>query len=52
VQGPAQFTSLGENPKPASFIFQWQPPGNYNQVLPVGASGSVKIIFPKPNWTG
>jgi branched-chain amino acid transport system substrate-binding protein len=52
VQGPAQFTSLGENPKPASFIFQWQPPGNYNQVLPVGAPGSVKIIFPKPNWTG
>jgi branched-chain amino acid transport system substrate-binding protein len=52
VQGPAQFTSLGENPKPASFIFQWQPPGRYNQVLPVRAPGSVKIIFPKPNWTG
>jgi branched-chain amino acid transport system substrate-binding protein len=51
VQGPAQFTSLGENPKPASFIFQWQN-GHYVQVLPVGAPGSVKIIFPKPPWAG
>jgi branched-chain amino acid transport system substrate-binding protein len=51
VQGPAQFTSLGENPKPASFIFQWQH-GHYVQVLPVGAPGSVKIIFPKPSWAG
>jgi branched-chain amino acid transport system substrate-binding protein len=51
VQGPAQFTSLGENPKPASFIFQWQN-GHYVQVLPVGAPGSVKITFPKPPWTG
>jgi branched-chain amino acid transport system substrate-binding protein len=49
VQGPAQFTSLGANPKPAAFIFQWQN-GHYNQVLPVGAPGSAKIIFPKPNW--
>jgi branched-chain amino acid transport system substrate-binding protein len=51
VQGPAQFTALGENPKPASFIFQWQN-GHYVQVLPAGAPGSVKIIFPKPPWTG
>ena len=51
VQGPVQFTALGQNPKPASFIFQWQN-GNYVQVLPVGAPGSVKIIFPKPNWSG
>jgi branched-chain amino acid transport system substrate-binding protein len=51
VQGPAQFTSLGENPKPAAFIFQWQN-GHYNQVLPVGALGSVKMIFPKPYWGG
>jgi branched-chain amino acid transport system substrate-binding protein len=51
VQGPARFTSLGENPRPASFIFQWQN-GHYNQVLPVGAPGSVKILFPKPNWIG
>ena len=50
VQGPARFTSLGENPIPASFIFQWQH-GSYVQVLPVAAPGSVKIIFPKPPWT-
>jgi branched-chain amino acid transport system substrate-binding protein len=51
VQGPARFTSLGENPRPASFIFQWQN-AHYNQVLPIGAPGSFKIIFPKPNWIG
>jgi branched-chain amino acid transport system substrate-binding protein len=51
VQGPVQFTALGQNPKPASFIFQWQN-GNYNQVLPASAPGSVKILFPKPNWGG
>jgi len=51
VQGPARFTSLGENPRPASFIFQWQN-GHYLQVLPAGAPGSVKILFPKPNWIG
>ena len=51
VQGPVQFTALGQNPKPASFIFQWQN-GNYNQVLPPGAPGSHKIIYPKPNWGG
>ena len=49
VQGPVQFTALGQNPKPASFIFQWQN-GNYNQVLPLGSPGAAKIIFPKPNW--
>jgi branched-chain amino acid transport system substrate-binding protein len=49
VQGPAKFDALGENPLPASFIFQWQN-GHYNQVIPVGAPGSVKILFPKPNW--
>jgi branched-chain amino acid transport system substrate-binding protein len=52
VQGPAQFDSLGENPRPAAFIFQWQSGANYNQVLPIGAPGSVKILFPKPPWTG
>jgi branched-chain amino acid transport system substrate-binding protein len=49
VQGPAQFNSLGENPKPAAFIFQWQH-DHYVQVLPADAQGSVKIIFPKPHW--
>jgi branched-chain amino acid transport system substrate-binding protein len=49
VQGPVRFDSLGENPNPAAFIFQWQN-GSYNEVLPVGAPGAVKIIFPKPAW--
>ena len=49
VQGPVKFGSLGQNPNPAAFIFQWQN-GSYNQVLPAGAPGSHKIIFPKPNW--
>jgi branched-chain amino acid transport system substrate-binding protein len=51
VQGPVQFNSLGENTKPVIFVFQWQN-GNYSQVLPVGAAGSGKIIYPKPNWGG
>lgn len=51
VQGPVQFNSLGMNTKPVLFVFQWQD-GNYAQVLPVGASGSGKIMFPKPNWAG
>src|SRR5215472_17540166 len=51
VQGPVQFNSLGMNMKPVVFVFQWQD-GNYAQVLPVGAAGSGKILFPKPNWGG
>jgi ABC-type branched-subunit amino acid transport system substrate-binding protein len=51
VQGPVQFDSLGMNTKPVIFVFQWQD-GNYAQVLPAGAPGSGKIIFPKPNWAG
>jgi branched-chain amino acid transport system substrate-binding protein len=51
VQGPVQFDSLGMNIKPVIFVFQWQD-GNYAQVLPVGAAGSGKIMFPKPSWTG
>jgi branched-chain amino acid transport system substrate-binding protein len=49
VQGPVQFDAIGENPKAAAFIFQWQN-GNYNQVLPVGSAGAVKITNPKPHW--
>jgi branched-chain amino acid transport system substrate-binding protein len=49
VQGPVQFDAIGENPKAAAFIFQWQN-GNYNQVLPAGSAGAVKIIDPKPQW--
>jgi branched-chain amino acid transport system substrate-binding protein len=51
VQGPVQFNSLGMNIKPVVFMFQWQS-GNYAQVLPTGAPGSVPILYPKPNWPG
>jgi branched-chain amino acid transport system substrate-binding protein len=49
VQGPVQFNALGENLVATAFIFQWQN-GKFVQVLPAGAPGSVKIIFPKPHW--
>jgi ABC-type branched-subunit amino acid transport system substrate-binding protein len=49
AQGPVQFNASGENPKPAAYVFQWQN-GKFVQVLPVGASGSVAIEYPKPNW--
>ena len=51
VEGPVKFDSLGENVKALSYIFQWQN-GKFVQVLPVGAQGSVPILYPKPNWTG
>jgi branched-chain amino acid transport system substrate-binding protein len=50
VQGPVQFNSHGENIKAIAFIFQWQN-GKFVQVLPVGASGSVAIVNPKPKWS-
>jgi branched-chain amino acid transport system substrate-binding protein len=50
VQGPVEFNSLGENTKAIAFIFQWQN-GKFVQILPVGASGSVPVLYPKPNWT-
>jgi branched-chain amino acid transport system substrate-binding protein len=50
VQGPAEFNSLGENTKAIAFIFQWQN-GNFVQVLPPDAPGSVKVLYPKPNWS-
>jgi branched-chain amino acid transport system substrate-binding protein len=50
VQGPVKFDALGENGAAAAFIFQWQQ-GSFNQVLPSGTSGSVKIISTKPPWT-
>jgi branched-chain amino acid transport system substrate-binding protein len=50
VQGPVRFNSLGENLVATAYIFQWQN-GKFVQVLPVGAQGSVKIMFPKPHWT-
>jgi hypothetical protein len=45
-----KFNSLGENVKAIAFIFQWQN-GNFVQVLPASATGSVKILDPKPNWS-
>jgi ABC-type branched-subunit amino acid transport system substrate-binding protein len=49
VQGPVKFDSLGRNLQATTFIFQWQN-GNFVQVLPAGAPGSVKIVNPKPAW--
>jgi branched-chain amino acid transport system substrate-binding protein len=49
VQGPVSFNSLGENTKAIAFIFQWQN-GKFVQVLPAGATGSVPVLYPKPNW--
>ena len=52
VQGQVKFDSLGENGQSVAFIFQWQNGGAaFNQVLPVGAAGSVAIIATKPAWT-
>ncbi len=52
VQGPVKFDTLGENGASAAFVFQWQDGGTqFNQVLPVGAGGSVAIIATKPAWT-
>ncbi|HUC58750.1 MAG TPA: amino acid ABC transporter substrate-binding protein [Streptosporangiaceae bacterium] len=50
MQGPVKFNSLGENTKAIAFIFQWQN-GKFVQVLPTGATGSVPVLYPKPNWT-
>ena len=49
VQGPVRFNSLGENLVATAYIFQWQN-GNFVQVLPASDPGSVKILYPKPNW--
>ena len=49
VQGPVKFDALGRNGAATTYIFQWQN-GKYVQVLPVGTSGSVAILNPKPAW--
>jgi branched-chain amino acid transport system substrate-binding protein len=51
VQGPVKFDSQGKNGAAAAFVFQWQKDATYKQVLPLGSTGSVAIINPKPNWT-
>ena len=49
VQGPVKFDAKGQNGAAAAFVFQWQK-GNQVQVLPVGASASKPVTYPKPNW--
>ena len=49
VQGPVKFDALGENGAAAAFIFQWQQ-GSFDQVLPTGTAGSVRVISTKPPW--
>jgi branched-chain amino acid transport system substrate-binding protein len=51
VQGNVTFDALGENGAAAAFVFQWQN-GQFDQVLPLGTTGSVGIIPTKPAWTG
>lgn len=51
VEGPVKFDSLGENGAAAAFAFQWQGT-NFVQVLPTNASGSVKVLYPKPSFGG
>jgi branched-chain amino acid transport system substrate-binding protein len=50
VQGPAKFSSVGENTVADKFIFQWQSGSHFVQVLPTTATGSVSIVNPKPSW--
>ncbi len=49
VQGPVHFNSLGENVSATIFVFQWVH-GTFEQVLPLGDSGSARIQFPKAAW--
>ncbi len=50
VQGGVRFNSVGENVVAQKFIFQWQSPTAFVQVLPASDPASVKIMNPKPNW--
>ena len=50
VQGGVRFNSVGENVVAQKFIFQWQSPTQFVQVLPTTDTASVPIINPKPNW--
>jgi branched-chain amino acid transport system substrate-binding protein len=50
VQGQVKFDSLGENGAAAAFVFQWQG-GDFKQVLPSDAPGSVSILATKPAWS-
>ena len=50
VQGGVRFNSVGENVVAQKFIFQWQSPTKFVQVLPTTDPASVPIMNPKPNW--
>lgn len=49
VLGTAKFNNLGENIKAVLFAFQWQG-SSFDQIIPPTAAGSVRPLFPKPNW--
>jgi branched-chain amino acid transport system substrate-binding protein len=50
VQGAVKFDSTGANTVAQKFVFQWQNGGKFVQVLPTGATGSVAVVNPRPNW--
>jgi branched-chain amino acid transport system substrate-binding protein len=49
ILGGVRFTSNGENPAAADFAFQWQG-AVVRQVAPATAPGSVRALFPKPDF--
>ncbi len=49
-RAPAKYNSIGENVVASKFIFQWQHGQKFVQVLPAGATGSVPIVNPRPDW--
>ena len=57
VQGPASWDRYvakqpsGQNTKAVSFVFQWQPVGNFVQVLSSAGTPSTSIIAQKEVWT-
>jgi branched-chain amino acid transport system substrate-binding protein len=52
AEGPAKFTSVGQNPLSQTFIFQWQN-SQFVQVLENGSTHSANIERTKPaNWQG
>ena len=50
VQGPVKFNSAGENTALQATTFQWQK-GVVTPVIPVGAPGTKKPLYPKPPWS-
>lgn len=50
VQGSVRFSAIGQNNGGTGFIYQWQPGGSFNQVLPAADPGSSQIVATKPQW--